>query len=79
MKQVNYICDICKKGNCIHHDFELQVIFITEQNEGRNSKPYLETVKIDLCEECISKILNGQSVFASGAMGYNKYYFAKPK
>jgi len=68
-------CDIldCGKENSKEH--KLQVIFETEQTEGRSCKPYLSNELVDLCDECFSKVLKGQYIFAYGAQGYNKYYF----
>lgn len=76
MKTEHYTCDI---GNCNNEaalkSFELQVIFTTEQNEGRGTEPYLSTVKIDLCKGCYEQIVSGNYVFATGAMGHNEYSF----
>lgn len=67
-------CDICGKlSNQISS--KIQVIFETEQNEGRASSPYLQMVDIDLCSDCRTVLLNGNYIFATGAMGHNKYYF----
>ena len=78
MKKEIYMCDICgeeagapRKGD----DTPRQVIFTTEQNEGRATKPYFDYVKIDWCEQCRMKALGGCAIFATGAMGYNKYEF----
>ena len=79
MKETNYFCDICKSK--VHHiemensRLRRQVIFETETTEGRACKPYITSEDLDLCEECIETVLTGEAIFASGAMGYNKYYF----
>ncbi len=77
MKKEIYMCDICEEeaGAPRKGDGQVQVIFTTEQNEGRTTKPYFELVKIDWCEQCRHKALQGNVIFAEGAMGYNKYYF----
>lgn len=46
------------------------VWFDTEQNEGRPTEPYLDTVKIDLCPECAERAIR---IRASGCMGINEY------
>lgn len=74
MKKEEYLCDICKK-EAKHKNLELQIIFLTEQQEGRNSEPYLDDAKIDLCDKCHQKLLKGNYIFARGAMGYNNYGF----
>ena len=67
-------CDICNEKATTHK--ALQVIFTTEQTEGRPCKPYLNFPKeLDLCDNCLGKIMEGNYVFASGAQGYNDYYF----
>lgn len=75
----NLYCDICKKqintDNQEKFNHELTVIFTTEQTEGYSVKPYLRTQKLDICPECMNKILEGNMVFAKGAQGINEYYF----
>lgn len=69
-------CDICHKKATTHKT--LQVIFTTEQTEGRSCKPYLSfPEELDLCDDCLGKIMKGNYVFGSGAQGYNDYYFKK--
>ena len=79
MKKEIWYCDICKEesGAPRKGEGQVQVIFTTEQNEGRATKPYLEMVNIDWCEQCRNKVLSGQALFAKGAMGYNDYYFSE--
>lgn len=67
---VQCFCDICGKladGTCT---VEYPVIFHTEQTEGRACKPYISTQDIDLCNECIPKVLK---IHAVGAQGHNTY------
>jgi hypothetical protein len=33
---------------------------------------------MDLCDNCKKKILEGNSIYAVGAMGHNQYYFKRP-
>ena len=74
MKNESYTCDIHKCTNEAEHKQQtLQVIFTTDQTEGRSVKPYLSIEKIDICQSCLDKILKGNYVFANGAMGYNEY------
>ena len=74
-----YICDICKnklnQNNEIKLKFNIQVIFHTEQTEGRNVNPYLSNEKIDICQKCYNKVLEGNYIHGNGAQGCNNYYF----
>lgn len=69
-------CDI---QGCGSHEAvsgtSLQVIFHTEQTEGRGVKPYLTIQTLDVCEKCMEKIVEGNYVHGSGAQGVNEYYF----
>lgn len=82
MKKEIYHCDICEavindgKGGNI--GYKMQVIFTTEQDEGRSSDPYFANEEIDICDECKERALCGHYVFARGAQGYNEYYFRTP-
>lgn len=73
MKVVKCHCDICNAEGVKNVD--IQVIFTTEQTEGRSTKPYLYNQNIDICDDCLQKRLKGESLYAQGAMGFNKYYF----
>ena len=78
MKTEVYICDIKECGRkAIHKDTKLQVIFTTDQTEGRSGRPYLDNITIDLCDECMAKVLDGRAIFANGAMGHNEYHIAE--
>jgi len=72
-------CDICKKEDnkieCDIKSVEIQIIFTTDQTEGRSRKPYLSMEELDICEKCMNKILKGNYLFGSGAQGYNEYWF----
>ena len=69
------ICDTC--GNEIKYQKERKeydVIFTTEQTEGRGVKPYFTKEKLDLCDVCKKKLENWHTqIEGHGAMGYNKY------
>lgn len=55
--------------------FDMQVVFVTEQNEGRATTPYFSNVKIDLCANCLKRLIESRKVLtAVGAMGYNDYF-----
>ena len=79
MKTEKWTCDIDGCNNpAKHKEFGLQVIFTTDQTEGRSCDPYLSHVVIDLCHGCMTNILKyGKYIFAHGAMGHNTYYFRK--
>lgn len=76
MKKQITTCDICKKeADIMNPDHKLQVIFTTEQTEGRGVSPYLTTATLDICSFCLGKVVEGNAIWAHGAQGYNKYYF----
>lgn len=75
MKKTQYYCDICQeeiKGIDLQ---DIQVIFHTEQTEGRSCGPYLSNESLEICETCYQKVLDGNYIHAHGAQGHNKYYF----
>jgi hypothetical protein len=74
MKKEIWSCDVCKKEGRIEA-IEIQVIFTTDQTEGRSISPYLSREKVEICQDCMNKILQGNYLFAHGAQGYNTYYF----
>jgi len=77
-KKETYFCDICKiESNTKFKSIDLQVIFLTEQTEGRSVNPYLSSQKIEMCKDCNDYVLKGNYLYGSGAMGYNEYYFKK--
>ena len=79
MKRTQVLCDVCDTHGtetpASHVDTPMQVIFTTEQTEGRSSPPYLDNVKIDLCDSCMKIVLEGKYIFAEGAQGSNTYSF----
>lgn len=77
MKKIitKYYCDVCKKETN-NEEIDIQVIFTTEQNEGRSCYPHLCNEKLNICDDCMEKILfDGNYIFASGGMGINTYVF----
>ena len=68
-------CDICKSEVDVRKK-NIQIIFKTDQTEGRNCNPYLDIIKIDICKECLNKIIKGKALYGAGAQGYNDYWFA---
>ena len=73
-------CDICNHKNKEIKEVKLDVIFTTEQTEGRGVEPYLQRKTLDICDPCKEHILKGNYIFGSGAMGFNTYGFAiKPE
>jgi hypothetical protein len=79
MKIESYKCDINDyKGEAPSEDHKkqsYQVIFVTEQTEGRPTNPYLAVTHIDLCRFCKARVLAGEPIWAAGAQGHNTYYF----
>ena len=77
MKKEIIQCDICKKESFNKTDiltYSLQVIFTTEQNEGKSVEPYLDNVNIEMCNDCYKKLLETRTyIIASGVMGHNTY------
>ena len=64
-------CDLCgkvKKTGC--HTVKYPVLFTSDQTEGRSCEPYISYENIDVCDECLSKIIK---VTGYGAQGYNNY------
>lgn len=73
-------CDVCETEMAKHVEpTKMSVIFTTDQTEGRPTTPYLFLTSIDLCVVCMTHVLNGNALFARGAMGYNTYYFKDKK
>lgn len=73
-KQVIHFCDICKSNTEVTEK-QIQVIFETEQTEGRSVKPYLSLQKVETCITCLDFILKDNYLHGYGAMGHNTYYF----
>lgn len=77
MKVTKIYCDIHKCVNEVDRKGEkpetYQVVWVTEQTEGRPIEPRLGLVRIDVCKECVSKIIKGAYIKAAGAQGHNQY------
>jgi len=74
MKKETIICDIkdCKNEDAI--EAVLQVIFMTNQTDGRPLKrPSINQFSIDSCRSCRSKIIEGWKLVGFGAQGHNTY------
>lgn len=76
---VSITCDISDCGNPNAKPDKIQVIFESDQTEGRPVDPYLSMESFDLCSTCKAKILKGNYVFGYGAQGVNTFYFPKQK
>lgn len=74
-----FFCDVCGEDMKTQNPTMIQVIFHTDQTEGRGVKPYLSNCDIDICESCKNHILNGNYLHGSGAMGHNTYNFTTKK
>lgn len=75
MKKEVYTCDInhCE-NNPAHKQKDMDVIFNTDQTEGRSCSPYISRVRLDICDTCLNKILKeGKYIQAEGAQGFNSY------
>lgn len=73
--QTKYFCDIYGCKNECHKDrVEMQVIFTTEQTEGRSSDRYFTKENIHICNDHKIQLLKeGKYILADGAQGYNNY------
>lgn len=79
MKIEYHKCDIDKcESKATYINVAHNVIFHTEQTEGRYSDPYFEPSKLDLCLEHMGELIVGKTVHAHGAQGYNTYYIPTP-
>lgn len=74
--RTEHICDKCGMPATLLK-VNVPMRFTTEQTEGRPTKPYLEINKMDLCQPCMDRIIDGQPLSASGAQGHNQYIFRR--
>ncbi len=74
-KKTTYTCDLeCCSNEATNRDRSMQIIFTTEQTEGRSCEPYFELVNIDLCDNCLNKIIKARRyITGTGAQGHNRY------
>lgn len=83
MKKEQILCDIqgCKnevEKRQHYSPTKMQVIFTTEQNEGRSTEPHLEFVDMDICKRCSDDVVKGgRYIQAEGAQGFNIYTIPK--
>jgi len=76
MKRTIFTCDIRDCGETTDiSEVHLDVIFTTEQTEGRTVPNHICKERLDLCPKCHAKVLQGNYIFAHGAQGHNTYYF----
>jgi hypothetical protein len=80
--ETKYTCDICKEIIPCGAKYDIkpriiQVVFTTEQNEGRSVKPYLSGQSMHICTECENKLITRYPLIGCGAQGYNEYNFKK--
>lgn len=75
--QTRFYCDVDHSHhNAVHQQIQIQVIFTTEQTEGRSvARPYLTMETLDLCDECMRNLMMGHYLFGEGAQGHNRYHF----
>lgn len=83
MKVEVFKCDVCKnelKNYTSGLKKNVPVIFLTDDTEGKSCEPYLVFEKLDICDECYTKMLKYSSILnATGAQGHNDYFFPKNK
>jgi hypothetical protein len=65
-----YYCDLCGVVIQDYAEIKYPIIFHTDQTEGRGCEPYISHERIELCGECMKKVL---VLHAWGAQGNNKY------
>lgn len=76
MKKTIYTCDVdgCVNDKDIIVDKKMEMIFTTEQTEGRSTEPYITNSNLDICHSCLGEVIrSGKYIQASGAMGHNTY------
>lgn len=75
-------CDLCTRNSETVKGIKpmrLQIVFTTEQTEGRSTTPYLTSENLDVCPSCYDDIITYSPVYGSGAQGYNKFELKKPR
>lgn len=80
-KKTIVYCDVCgidNDGAKVWEKYKMDVIFTTEQTEGRSCEPYLSDEQLDICENCIRRVIhNRKYIIASGGQGHNTYTLPK--
>lgn len=73
-------CDICKSEitdrDCRQN---IPVVFMAKQLFGGYTKPYLSNVTIDICQECLQRLITAFPLRATGVQGNDRYYFVEGK
>ena len=77
-KVETWTCDVDGCANEVHESHrekQFQVIMTTEQTEGRSVPSYFDMKKLDVCKECIEKMLSERKYLKGhGAQGFHKLY-----
>lgn len=78
MHSESWKCDIDGCDNDVpenNRGIRMDVIFTTEQTEGRGVEPYIsKTTSLDICKSCLGRVVkSGKYIRAHGAQGYNTY------
>lgn len=60
-------CDICTVEIEVTPRKSVPVKFTTEQTEGRSVIPYIAVIPLDICNQCLSRVIDGQPLIGSGA------------
>lgn len=63
-------CDVCKRKVENAENITYPVIFHTHQSDGAASAPYISQKKLDVCEDCMKRVL---VLHGWGAQGSNEY------
>lgn len=64
-----YYCDICGDKAPVQ-EIIYPVVFHTDQNDGHGCTPYISSEHLDVCNECLNKII---CLDAWGLQGCNEY------
>ena len=66
------MCDLCKSTKDVKKE-KIPIAFTTEQTEGRSITPYLTFEQMDICTDCLQRIVLDLPLTGHGAMGNNEY------
>lgn len=67
------LCDICGADGAVKKS--IQVVFVTEQTEGRSCAPHLSEAPLDICNKCLRRLIESHPLRGEGAQGHNTYTF----
>lgn len=73
--EINGCTNLIKSLGTLPPKKEIQVIFTTNQTEGRECAHYLEINNIWICEDCLLKRINGSNIYGAGAQGIDEFFF----